>query len=76
MVEWGKGIQDGMSFIADPDNHRAKMLGLARAALLAEHIDRDQYGEMLELLDCAKLWADEELVLAELIGLFRGADIE
>jgi hypothetical protein len=68
-----RGIQDSFSFIADPDIHQAKVIGLARAAFLAEHIDRDQYGEMLELLDCAKLWANEELVLAELIGLFDGA---
>jgi hypothetical protein len=75
LAEWHRGIQDSFSFIADPDIHHAKMMGLARAALLAEHIDRDQFGEMLELLDCAKLWAAEELILAEMIGLFRGGDI-
>jgi hypothetical protein len=75
MVEWKKGIEDGMSFIADPDIHRTKMIGLATAAFRARQVDADQYGEMLELLDCAILWAEEELIYAEMIGLFRAADI-
>ncbi len=73
MVEWGKGIQDSFSFIADPEIHRAKMIGLATAAFRARQVDADQYGEMLELLDCARLWAEEELIYAEMIGLFDGA---
>lgn len=73
MLDWKKWIQYSFSFTADPDTHRAKMIGLATAALRARMIDAEEYGEMVELLDCAKLWAEEELIDAEMRGLFDGA---
>ncbi|KPB69917.1 Uncharacterized protein AC507_4686 [Pseudomonas syringae pv. maculicola] len=32
----------------------------------------EEFGEMLELLDCAKIWAEAEIAEAEGIGLFVG----
>ncbi len=61
------------SLLTQTHTHRAKMIGLATAALRARMIDAEEYGEMVELLDCAKLWAEEELIDAEMRGLFDGA---
>ncbi len=74
--EWEKGIADRMSFLAEPDQHRAKMLALAHAALNRRLIDRGELSDMLELLDCAKIWAEVEMADAEAIGLFDGVDPE
>ncbi|WP_246474978.1 hypothetical protein [Pseudomonas folii] len=72
LAEWEKGIKDQMSFLADPDQHRKKMLGLAHEALRVRAIDSDQLSDMLELLDAARVWAEVELSEAERIGLFVG----
>jgi hypothetical protein len=63
-----------MAFMAEPDQHRAKMLGLAHAALNLRLIDRNELSDMLEWLDCAKIWADVEMAEAEGLGLFGGSD--
>ena len=74
--EWRKGIADRMSFMAEPDQHREKMLGLAHAALNRRMIDRGELSDMLEWLDCAKIWAEVEMADAEGLGLFDGVDPE
>lgn len=74
--EWKKGLRDQMSFLAEPDSHRAKMLDLAYAALNRRLIDRGELSDMLEWLDCAKIWAEVEMADAEEIGLFDGVDPE
>ena len=74
--EWRKGIADRMSFLAEPDQHRAKMLGLANTALNRHLIDHGELSDMLEWLDCAKIWAEVEMAEAEEIGLFDGVDPE
>ena len=72
--EWRKGIGDRMGFLAEPDAHRAKMLGLAYAALRRRMIDLGELSDMLEWLDCAKIWAEVEMAEAEWLGLFDGCD--
>ena len=74
--EWRKGIGDRMSFLAEPDQHRAKMLSLAHAALNRRMIDRGELSDMLEWLDCAKIWAEVEMAEAEWLGLFDGCESE
>lgn len=74
LSEWSKGITDRMSFLAEPDQHREKMLKLAHAALRMREIDRDQLSDMLEWLDAARVWAEVELSEAERVGLFAGEE--
>ena len=74
--EWRKGIADRMSFMAEPDQHREKMLGLAHAALNRRMIDRGELSDMLEWLDCAKIWAEVEMSEADALGFFDGVDQE
>ncbi|MCF5179655.1 hypothetical protein GIV96_18365 [Pseudomonas syringae] len=72
LAEWNRCIDDRGSFLAEPDQHRHRMIGLARAALDGGQVYSEEFGEMLELLDCAKIWAEVELAEAEEIGLFVG----
>lgn len=74
MMRWLSGIGALMiaAFLADPEQHRQRLIDLARAALGAGQVGDEEFGEMLELLDCAKIWAEVELAEAEEIGLFVG----
>lgn len=72
LAEWEKGIKDQMSFLAEPEQHRKKMLGLADEAYRVRAIDSDQLSDMLEWLDAAKSWAEVEQSEAERVGLFVG----
>jgi hypothetical protein len=72
LSEWEKGIKDQMAFLAESDQHRNKMLGLAHEAYRVRAIDSDQLSDMLEWLDSARVWAEVELSEAERIGLFVG----
>ncbi|MCQ3000712.1 hypothetical protein NLO98_13210 [Pseudomonas syringae] len=72
LAEWEKGIKDQMAFLAEPDQHRMKMLGLANEAYRMRAIGSDQLSDMLEWLDAARVWAEVELSEAERVGLFVG----
>ncbi|QOI04626.1 hypothetical protein [Pseudomonas savastanoi] len=72
LTEWNERIEDRGCFLAEPEQHRARLIALALAALNAGQVCSEEFGEMLELLDCAKIWAEVELAEAEGIGLFFG----
>ncbi|AXH56332.1 hypothetical protein C4C37_13545 [Pseudomonas amygdali pv. lachrymans] len=72
LAEWNRCIDDRGSFLAEPDQYRQRLMVLARAALDGGQVSEEEFGEMLELLDCAKIWAEVELAEAEGIGLFVG----
>ncbi|WP_346395992.1 hypothetical protein [Pseudomonas syringae] len=72
LADWNRYIDDRGSFLAEPEQHRQKLINLARAALSEGQVCSEEFGEMLELLDCAKIWAEVELAEAEWIGLFVG----
>ncbi|WP_346399900.1 hypothetical protein [Pseudomonas syringae] len=72
LAEWNRCIDDRGSFLAEPEQHRQRLINLARAALGAGQVGDEEFGEMLELLDCAKIWAEVELAEAEEIGLLVG----
>ncbi|WP_116818223.1 hypothetical protein [Pseudomonas syringae] len=72
LAEWNRRIDDRGSFLAEPDQHRQRMIALAKEALAGGQVCSEEFGEMLELLDCAKIWAEAELAEAERIGLFVG----
>lgn len=72
LAEWNQLIDDRGSFLVEPDQHRQILIGLAKEALDGGQVCSEEFGEMLELLDCAKIWAEVELAEAEGIGLFVG----
>ncbi|WP_024647714.1 hypothetical protein [Pseudomonas syringae] len=72
LAEWNRCIDDRGSLLAQPEHHRQRLIDLARAALDGGQVCSEEFGEMLELLDCAKIWAEVELAEAEGIGLFVG----
>ena len=72
LAEWRKGIEDRGSFLAEPDQHREKMIRLAHAAHRSRQIDAGDLCDMLEIIDCALVWAAVEISEAERIGLFAG----
>ncbi|KAA8712963.1 hypothetical protein [Pseudomonas cannabina] len=72
LAEWNRCIDDRGSFLAEHDQHRQRLIDLAKAALDGGQVCSEEFGEMLELLDCAKIWVEIELAEAEGFGLFVG----
>lgn len=67
-----RAIEDRGAFLAEPDEHRAKVIALSHDAHAAGQMDDDQLSDALEVIDAARTWAQVEMAEAERIGLFVG----
>ncbi|MEE4087564.1 hypothetical protein [Pseudomonas viridiflava] len=72
LAELKRAIEDRGAFLADPDQHRAKVITLSHSAHAAGQIDDDQLSDALEVIEAARIWAQVEMAEAERIGLFVG----
>ncbi|MBI6849017.1 hypothetical protein YA0010_18340 [Pseudomonas syringae] len=72
LAELKRAIEDRGAFLADPDQHRAKVIALSHSAHAAGQMDDDQLCDALEVIDAARIWAQVETAEAERIGLFVG----
>lgn len=70
LSELKRAIEDRGAFLADPDQHRAKVITLSHNAHAAGQMDDDQLSDALEVIDAANIWAQVEMAEAERIGLF------
>ena len=69
-AELKRAIEDRGAFLADPDQHRAKVIALSHNAHAAGQMDDDQLSDALEVIDAARIWAQVEMAEAERIVLF------
>ena len=70
LADWEAAIKLSTDLITNPEDGWRKLVALAKLARRRNQVSAEEYSEMLELTDAARLWALTEWEEAHAAGLF------